>query len=174
MNIYLKKAIFQVFGEKRILISLLVSTIIATGTLFELGLPKTSKANSILLPPVDFSLATIQENSVFAISNPIKTAKSARKLNMVITAYSSTPEQTDSTPFITASGSVVQDGIVANNLLPFGTKVRIPALYGNKVFVVEDRMHWKKGNYHLDIWLSDYQEAKSFGSTITEVEILEN
>ncbi len=174
MNIYLKKTIFQVFGEKRMLISLLVSAIIATGTFFELWLPITSKADSILLPPADFGLATIQENSVFAISNPIKTAKSARKLKMVITAYSSTPEQTDSTPFITASGSVVRDGIVANNLLPFGTKVRIPALYGNKVFVVEDRMHWKKGSYHLDIWFLDTEEAKNFGAEIVEVEILES
>src|SRR3990167_1248447 len=40
---------------------------------------------------------------------------------VTITAYSSTPEETDSTPFITASGTHVRDGVVAANFLPLGT-----------------------------------------------------
>jgi 3D (Asp-Asp-Asp) domain-containing protein len=93
---------------------------------------------------------------------------------MIITAYSSTPEQTDSTPFITASGKNVADGIVANNMLPFGAKIRITEVYGDKVFTVEDRMHQRKGNYHLDIWFPEYLEAKNFGAKITYIEVLEN
>jgi len=35
---------------------------------------------------------------------------------------------------------MVRDGVIATNILPFGTKVRIPEIFGDKVFVVEDRM----------------------------------
>lgn len=90
----------------------------------------------------------------------------------VITAYSSTPDQTDDTPFITASNKKVEDGIVANNYLPFGTKVRIPEIYGDKIFVVEDRMHSRKSDYQFDIWFSDHDEAVEFGAERTYVEIL--
>jgi len=100
--------------------------------------------------------------------------KVVKKVKMIITAYSSTPNQTDSTPFITASGKRVADGIVANNMLPFGSKIRIPELYGDKIFIVEDRMHQRKGNYHLDIWFPEYCQAKNFGAKISYIEILEN
>ncbi|MEK7138345.1 MAG: hypothetical protein AAB787_02435 [Patescibacteria group bacterium] len=93
----------------------------------------------------------------------------ANTLNLWVTAYSSTPEETDDTPFITASGSTVRDGIVATNLLPFGTKVMIPEHFGEKVFVVEDRMHSRKTN-NLDVWMPSKQEALKFG--ITEAKIL--
>lgn len=97
-----------------------------------------------------------------------------KTIKMVITAYSSTPDQTDDTPNITASGKHVIDGIIANNMLPFGTKIRIPELYGDKIFVVEDRMHRRKGLFHADIWFETYEEAKNFGAKITEIEVLES
>jgi len=100
--------------------------------------------------------------------------KVVKKVKMVVTAYSSTPEQTDSTPFITASGKNVANGIVANNMLPFGSKIRIPELYGDKIFIVEDRMNQKKGKYHLDIWFPEYSQAKNFGAKITYIEVLED
>src|SRR3989344_1044153 len=79
------------------------------------------------------NLTTDTKNSIVFVVNQYKVEKT---IDMVITAYSSTPDQTDDTPFITASGKQVADGIVANNLLPFGTKIRMPDLYGDKVFVV--------------------------------------
>src|SRR3989344_3213041 len=60
---------------------------------------------------------------------------------LAATAYSSTPDQTDDTPFITAKGTTVRDGIIAANFLPFGTRIKIPDIYGDKIFVVEDRMN---------------------------------
>lgn len=116
----------------------------------------------------------VQNNSVVPISDPSLPVKPVRTVKMLITGYSSTVWQTDDTPFITASGSDVKDGIVANNGLPFGTEVRIPELYGDKVFVVEDRMNERSGAYHLDIWFSEYDQALNFGAKITHVEILEN
>ncbi|HNY36060.1 MAG TPA: hypothetical protein PLD14_00690 [Candidatus Pacearchaeota archaeon] len=96
-----------------------------------------------------------------------------KKIKVIITAYSSTTWQTDDTPFITANGSTVRDGIVANNMLPFGTELRIPELYGNKVFTVEDRMHSRKSDYQLDIWFPTLEQAQEFGVKETYIEVLE-
>lgn len=120
------------------------------------------------------SFVIVQNNTLSSLSNPANPPlKVVKELPVIITAYSSTVSQTDDTPFITASGSYVRDGIVANNLLPFGTKIRIPDVYGDKIFVVEDRMNRKKGHYHVDVWFSDYWQALSFGAKRTTIEILE-
>ena len=92
---------------------------------------------------------------------------------VTVTAYSSTPDQTDDTPFITASGKVVDDGIVASNFLTFGTKLRFPQLFGNKIFVVEDRMHQRYSSNRVDIWFPDRESAENFGIQTTIMEILE-
>jgi len=101
-------------------------------------------------------------------------AKAARTIKVLITAYSSTPDQTDDTPFITASGKNVKDGIIANNMLPFGTKVKITKFYGDKIFTVEDRMHKRKGNYQIDIWMPTREAALKFGVATAEIEILKD
>ena len=62
---------------------------------------------------------------------------------------------------------------MANNLLPFGTEIRIPELYGDRIFVVEDRMSRKKSYYHVDIWFPSKEEAKNFGAERTYIEVLE-
>lgn len=90
----------------------------------------------------------------------------------VITAYTSTPGQTDDTPFIAASGKRVHDGMIAANGLPFGTRVKIPAVYGEKIFVVEDRMNRRYGYGRFDVWLDmSRAEARKFGVKRVEVEI---
>ena len=72
----------------------------------------------------------------------VSTTAQPKKIMVVLaTAYSSTPDQTDATPFITAWNTRVRDGILAANFLPFGTLVKIPEVFGDKIFVVEDRMH---------------------------------
>ena len=87
-----------------------------------------------------------------------------------ITAYSSTPDQTDSTPFITANGMTVNDNLVAANWLKFGTRVRIPEYFGDKVFVVADRMHPRFDN-RLDVWMPSREEAMNFGLRKLTVEV---
>lgn len=95
-----------------------------------------------------------------------------------ITGYSSTPDQTDDTPFITASGAYVRDGIIAANVyvngrrIPFGTLVRIPEIYGDKIFIVEDRMNVRYTN-NIDIWFPERSLAKTFGSKKAVIEIVE-
>ncbi|MCX6720298.1 MAG: 3D domain-containing protein [Candidatus Staskawiczbacteria bacterium] len=101
------------------------------------------------------------------------TQKVVKTIQSVMTAYSSTPDQTDDTPFITASGKRVADGIIANNGLPFGTKVRIPKLFGDKIFIVQDRMNRRMGSSRFDIWMPDRQSALNFGVKKVDIEVIE-
>ena len=89
-----------------------------------------------------------------------------------VTAYSSAPEQTDDTPFISASGRRVRTGIMAANFLDFGTRVKIPEYFGEQVFVVEDRMHRRKTDF-VDIWMPTKQSALDFGIHRTTIVILD-
>lgn len=77
----------------------------------------------------------------------------------IFTAYTAMMSQTDSTPEITASNQKVREGIVANNCLPFGTKIKV----NNKVFEVQDRMNRRYGCDAFDIYMLDYAEAIDFG-----------
>jgi len=88
-----------------------------------------------------------------------------------ITGYSSTPDQTDSSPFITASGSHVRPGVAASNWLPLGAKIQIPEIFGDRVFVIEDRMNARYTN-RVDIWFPDRDSALLFGKNYTKVVIL--
>lgn len=98
-------------------------------------------------------------------------APKEESITVTITAYSSTPDQTDDTPFITASGIRVRDGIIAANFLAFGTRVKFPELYQDKIFTVEDRMS-NKYERRVDIWFPARYEALRFGVRKTQMEIL--
>src|SRR3989339_327453 len=91
-----------------------------------------------------------------------------------LSAYTSDPAQTDDTPCITASGLDVcarnEENVVAANFLPIGTRVRIPELYGDRVFYVEDRRNVRY-HYKMDIWMKDLQNAKTFGVKYATVEV---
>jgi len=106
----------------------------------------------------------------------IPTAKNGqgatRRMTVKATAYSSTVDQTDSDPFTTASGMKVKQGIIALNGVKFGTKVRIPQYFGNRVFVVQDRMHSRWGQSRIDIWMTTRAEALQWGIRTVTIEIL--
>ena len=90
---------------------------------------------------------------------------------ITVTAYSSEPHQTDSTPFTTAWQTPVRNGIVALNFLPKGTLVRFPDKFGDKIFIVEDRMNVRY-RYRADIWMETRGEAKEFGIKYLRMEQL--
>lgn len=116
----------------------------------------------------------LMKNSLMAIPEPLAKSPEAKQvLIMLVTAYSSTPHETDNDPYITAAGTHVGPGIVANNILPLGTKIKIPELYGDKIFIVEDRMNPRKSGYQLDIWFPSYWQAKQFGVKKTYIEIVD-
>ncbi|MFH1112032.1 MAG: hypothetical protein V1712_03095 [Patescibacteria group bacterium] len=103
---------------------------------------------------------------------PENNLRSARySVKIVVTAYSSTIDQTDDTPFITASGEVVHDGIVGANWLPLGAQIRIPEYFGDKVFVVEDRMN-ERFSRRVDIWMLTREQAEAWGLQYLTVEVL--
>ena len=105
------------------------------------------------------------ETFLFTPAIPIETRE------VWLTAYSSTPEETDDTPFTTALGTKTRDGIVATNFLPFGTRVKIPDVFGDKIFVVEDRMHPRKTDF-LDVWMPSKQDALNLGIRRTNIVVL--
>jgi len=160
------------FWVQNLLILLIFSGIFFESSVFSLLEAQEIEANLGLgeIP----ELAISQENTLIALSNPANPEPEViKRLLVIVTGYSSTEGQTDSEPFITAAGTLVRKGIVANNILPFGTKIRVPEIFGDQIFVVEDRMSWEKGNYHFDIWFPDYWQALSFGAKRTYIEILE-
>ncbi|MBI4217393.1 MAG: 3D domain-containing protein [Parcubacteria group bacterium] len=123
-------------------------------------------------PGMEEQLPIIDGTSLFSKGTSAQPDTKITRIMVITTAYSSTPDQTDDTPFITASGTQVRDGLVAANFLPLGTQIRIPEFYGDKVFTVEDRMHFRKG-YQVDIWFPNKTEALDFGAKITTIEVLE-
>lgn len=139
------------------------------------GLILPSNGNSVVSEQNLESYSITTNNTLLPVINPTEPEPEVlHKMPSIITAYSSTPGQTDSTPFITASNTRVRDGIIANNYLPFGTKVRMPEIYGDKIFVVQDRMNWRKSDNHFDIWFPEYNQAKNFGAKRTYIEVLES
>jgi 3D (Asp-Asp-Asp) domain-containing protein len=94
----------------------------------------------------------------------------------IVSAYNSEVAQCDDSPCITANGfNVCEHGIedtVAANFLKLGTKIRIPEAFGDKVFVVRDRMNKRYSN-RIDIWMVKKEDAKLFGVQALKIEILE-
>ncbi|MDD2257748.1 hypothetical protein EOL72_01205 [Candidatus Falkowbacteria bacterium] len=94
----------------------------------------------------------------------------------IITAYNSEAAQTDSSPCITANGfNVCEHGIedtIGANFLKLGTKVRIPELFGDQVFVVRDRMN-KRFSNRVDVWMVEKKDALKFGVKTAKIEVLE-
>lgn len=139
---------------------------------------KTAKAESKLAqffaPITDVFEA--EEPAQFPVAQdkqPVKT------ITVVSTAYNSLVGQTDSTPCITANGHDLckqyeEQGFgntIAANFLKMGTQVKFPELYGDKIFVVRDRMNARYGYGRIDIWLPEYNEAKQFGVKRLKMEI---
>ncbi|MFH1582785.1 MAG: hypothetical protein ABIB72_00490 [Candidatus Falkowbacteria bacterium] len=95
--------------------------------------------------------------------------------HIIITAYNSEAGQTDDSPCITANNFNVCDyGVedtIAANFLPFGSKVKIPALFGDRVFVVRDRMN-KRFSNRVDVWMIEKPDAVNFGVKVAKIEVL--
>jgi len=162
MNINILKNIAILRGRTPLVSSILAGIIVAI-CLLGIIMPQATNA--------DFANTT---NASYVAKATNEAQRAVKTITVVITAYSSTPDQTDDSPFITASNKQVKDGIIANNMLPFGTKIKIPKLYGDKIFVVEDRMNKRMGNHRFDIWMPTESSALNFGVKTVEIEVLES
>lgn len=118
----------------------------------------------------------LAETKTYLLNDRGEPLKVVRSSVHAITAYNSEAAQTDDTPCITANGfDVCAHGIedtVAANFLKFGTKIQIPDLFGDRVFVVRDRMN-KRYSDRLDIWMKDKPEARRFGIKTARIYVLE-
>ena len=114
----------------------------------------------------------IGEPAVIEVIPPVS-PEVIREYVISMTAYNSEVGQTDDSPFTTADGSTVRDGILAANFLPFGTKVRIPSLFGNRIFEVHDRMN-PRYNLRADVWMANKSDARKFGlKRNVKIEVIE-
>ena len=104
-----------------------------------------------------------------------QTTKSGPSRLVSLTAYTSESAQTDSDPCTTANGFNVckhaTEDTVAANFLPFGSKVKIPELYGDRVFIVRDRMARRFSN-RVDVWMLKKSDALKFGVRHAHIEVL--
>ncbi|MEM7738278.1 MAG: hypothetical protein AAF267_21080 [Deinococcota bacterium] len=109
------------------------------------------------------------------------------------TGYNSLAAQTDSTPFITATGATTGVGIIAvsRDLLaediPYGSLVRLKDLgnyYNGRglgkhqdflddqdLFIVEDTLHQRKEN-QIDVWFPRLSQARDWGVRQVELELV--
>lgn len=115
------------------------------------------------------------------------------RLTLRATGYNSLVEQTNSMPFITATGARTRVGIIAvsRDLLPeeipYGSLVYIhdlgryldgegsgdyqAMLERNGPYIVEDTMHRRKRR-QIDIWFEELHEARTWGVRRVEIEIV--
>jgi len=132
--------------------------------------------------PTDLLTKRFEEYENRLLPLPIAPKKSSRSTikpgerYVMATAYSSTVGQTDSTPCITANGFNVcqndRENVIAANFLPFGTKVKIPDLFGDRVFVVQDRMN-RRYYYRIDFWMTDRSRAINFGKRYVKIQVVD-
>ncbi len=155
--------------------------IIAISPVIKSELPDETLAGVTNSEPVSESVAATSTDVTAArptSSTPAATSsdKVIRTSTHVITAYNSEPGQTDNSPCITANGFDVcehgQEDTIAANFLKFGTKVKIPELFGDRIFVVRDRMNKKHPN-RVDIWMLDKKAALKFGVKTAKIVVIE-
>jgi len=104
-----------------------------------------------------------ETNKTFTCSEDDLVLGKCKTFKVLATGYSSTVDQCDADPFITASNKHVHRGILACNFLPFGTLVKFPEHFGDRVFIVEDRMA-KRFSDRMDVWFETRSEALRFGA----------
>lgn len=116
---------------------------------------------------------TLVANAIAAVSSPTGgVSKTIRRFYVVdVSGYNSEESQTDASPFITAKGTHVRDGIVATNMFPFGTAIKIPSLFGDKIFVVEDRMNTRYQK-NVDVWMDSHADAVKLGRRLVQIEVI--
>lgn len=117
-------------------------------------------------------------------------AQAPRALLLTATAYTSAVRETDSTPYLTATGARTRVGVIAVSpdmlrSLPYGSRVRLEDmgengrgagrfnyLFRDRVFIVEDTMHPRKRE-RLDVWLPERSTAIRFGVRTVRVTVLQ-
>lgn len=183
MNLHLTEESISLTNKMKLVFVLILAVFVVN-----MSIPQTVKAQSILsdkstqkeyaynvVEKMDLLTERFVDHEYGIFKMPEDNTDVIKTYTVVATAYSSTVDQCDSTPCITASGlNVCNQGlenVIAANFLPFGTKVKIPELYGDKIFTVEDRMN-PRYDYRIDLWKTSRNRAISFGKRLVKIEIV--
>lgn len=161
--------------------SILCERIILVALIFVLGMA---------LNVEEFVLVSAKETGSVLISDTLYHTESSlpvagkrvpkRTQWVVMTAYTLDIAETDDTPCIPASGEDLctlrkKNGFndtIAANFLQLGTQIKIPDVFGDKVFVARDRMNPRyNGTSRADILLDSKAEARAFGVKYVKIEI---
>ncbi len=106
----------------------------------------------------------------YSSTKTVSEAVYGKKMDILVTGYSSTPDQCWGNPFITASGARVHVGTMAcPREYAFGTKIEID---GMGTYSCEDRGGAIKGN-HFDMWFESRGEALQWGKRTVEARIIQ-
>ncbi len=169
MNLFVRR-----YGRQMLLVVIFIASIFT----FLLPQAEILAAPALALPTEESNINLQPAAKATEIINyqlPVNEIKVVRTKKVTITAYNAVPEQTDSTPCITADGTNICQNknikVVAANWLPFGTKVRIPEYFGDTIFEVRDRMN-QRYNERMDVLMESIPDAKQFGRRYLTVEIL--
>ena len=168
----LSRQVFEVSASLVVILSLFVNSL----------LPQVVEAKTSFLAQLSnlFSNDTVEAITVAPSFPDMAEAEPRKVILAVMTAYSSDVGQTDDSPCIPADSTYDlcehynQEGeqnTIATNFLPLGTKVKFPELYGDKIFVVRDRMNARYGYGRGDIWMPSRAEAVSFGVKRVKMEV---
>jgi 3D (Asp-Asp-Asp) domain-containing protein len=134
------------------------------------GIAQSASAGTKLI--AEFSFEDFIEATALIARSPLGIEE---RVKTEITAYTSDPRETDSTPCHTATNFNLcahnEEDVAAANHLPLGTRFMIPSLFGDRIFTVRDRMNVR---YHdrIDLWFRDRERAKQFGLRHAEIVIL--
>ncbi len=128
---------------------------------------------------IDSLLKELNKREIVKINRIMIKIMKLKSHQVNMTAYTARPEETDDTPFITASGDSVFEGGVAvsrNLMSQYGFNFgEIIYVYGenwnDKVLIVNDRMHNRKKNW-IDVFMWDLQDALNLGKTKTRAYLL--
>ncbi len=137
---------------------------------FSIFSPNYVSASVIGLPNLEIGTKFSKKTASLPLSEGVR--ESNRTITVYATSYNSEPGQTDDTPFISANGTYVYDGMIAANFLPFGTLVRFPNYSGDKIYRVDDRMNRRYGHGRIDIWMEHKADSIAFGIQPLEMEIV--
>jgi 3D (Asp-Asp-Asp) domain-containing protein len=119
---------------------------------------------------------TVDQKPALEVKKELPTKKivavNGTKVMAEISGYTSSVDETDSTPFITASGQRTRYGIIAcPSRFKFGQEVII----NGKTYECQDRMNARyRDKNNFDIWFETKAEAFAWGRRTVEVTIVSN
>ncbi len=121
------------------------------------------RAETTSLPPATIDICTLKD---------VICEHEAQKYEFEaeVSAYNAEEAQTDDSPFIMANNQKVHEKAVANNCLPFGTKIEIE---GMGEYIVSDRMNTRYGCQNFDVFMWDKNEALAFGRQAKNYRIIQ-